>query len=121
GINDIMKILRPNWEATITKVRVFSMLLGFCALWLALRTNDILKLMLTAGSLYMPVISVPMLFAIFGFRSTPKAALTGMAAGIITVASWDVVIGDIGMDKVVPAMLANAIFLLGSHYFLRQP
>ena len=121
GINDFMKAIRPGWGATVWKIRLFSIFLGICGLWLALSTNDILKLTLMAGSMYMPVVTVPMLLAIFGFRTNQRCVLIGMGAGIVTVICWNKFLSHIGMNNIPPAMVANLLFLMGSHYLLRQP
>ena len=59
--------------------------------------------------------------ALFGFRSSGKSVILGMAAGISTVLIWDYVL-KIKVGNSVPAgMLVNLIVLMGSHYLLRQP
>jgi Na+/proline symporter len=100
--------------------RYFSFILGILALILALDKTSFLALALLAWSFYMPIVSVPLLMAIFGFRSTPRAVLIGMAAGGIAVVLWDHYLADIGLDGIVPGMVANLAFLLGSHYSLRE-
>lgn len=116
-VNDILK---PSWKGSITIVRIFSLCLGIFALILALHTTDILQLMLLAGSFYMPIVTVPLLLAIFGFRSTTKPVLIGMIAGALTVTFWDNLLGYLGMNNVIPGMLANLLFFMGSHYILKQ-
>jgi Na+/proline symporter len=87
---------------------------------LALYKTDFLELALMAWSFYMPIVSVPLLMAIFGFRSTSRAVLIGMAAGGTTVLLWDLYLADTGLNSVVPGMVANLAFLLGSHYLLQE-
>ena len=105
---------------SITIVEVSSLLLGAVALLLALHAQDFLELLLLSGSLYMPIVTVPLLLAIFGFRSSTKAALIGIVAGFITVVVWRTYFAYTGLDSIVPGMLANFCFFMGSHYLLRE-
>ena len=58
------------------------------------------------------------ILAIFGFRSSSKAVLIGMLVGFITVLSFKLFFET---DSMIPGMLANLIFFIGSHYVLREP
>jgi Na+/proline symporter len=120
AINDIIKPLKSSWQESMLMVRILSICLGFFALLLALRTTDLLELLLLSSSFYTPIVTVPLLLAIFGFRSTTRAVLIGMAAGFLTVAFWDKLFGYTGINNVVPGMFANVIFYMGSHYILRE-
>lgn len=120
GINDLLKLIKPSWKNSINFVRIFSMVLGVFALLLALHTKDLLKLLLLSGSFYMPIVTVPLMLAIFGFRSTPRPVIIGMAAGFIVVALWDRLLGHTGINSLIPGMLANLIFFVSSHYILRE-
>jgi len=120
AVNDIIKPLKTTWTESIAIVRIFSIGLGICALLLTLHTTDLLKLLLLSGSFYMPIVTVPLLLAIFGFRSTTKSVLIGMTAGFITVIGWDSLFGDLGVDRLIPAILANLVCFMGSHYILKQ-
>ena len=118
-VNDFVKPLFPTWEITVSKIRVFTLLIGTFALFLALYTKDLLATILLSASLYMPIVGIPFMMAIFGFRTTPKVVLIGMTAGFVTVLIFK--LGHLDLDSVVPGMLANALFLFTSHYLLKQP
>ncbi|XWN35625.1 MAG: hypothetical protein ROO73_02515 [Roseivirga sp.] len=76
--------------------------------------------MLLTSSFYRPIASVPLLLAIFGFRSTTRAVLIGMAAGAVTVIVWDQLLAHTGIDSFIPGMLANLVGLMGTHYLLGE-
>jgi Na+/proline symporter len=120
AVNDIIKTSKFPWKDSLTLVRTFSLIFGIFGLLLALYIKDFLQLLLLSGSFYMPIVTVPFLLAILGFRSTTKAVLIGMSAGFITVAFWDKLLGHTGMGSIIPGMLANLVFYIGSHYGLRQ-
>lgn len=120
AVHDILKPIFPSFKESIKAARVCSVLIGILGLLLAMREGDILKLLLLTASFYMPIVSVPLLMAIFGFRSTPRAALTGMTAGTITVLIWHQYLTHLDLPAVIPGILANLVSLLGSHYLLGE-
>ena len=99
-------------------LRISAIFVGIFAIFLALKANSILALLLIALDFYMPVVSVPFLLAILGFRSSSKAVLIGMFAGFITAVSFKVL--NVKMEPIVPAMVANLLTLMFSHYFFKQ-
>ena len=98
-------------------VRVTALLIGILALLLSLFLNNLLELILSTYSFYMPIVSVPLILAIFGFRSTSRPVLIGMTAGFVTVIYFKF-FSEI--DSIIPGMLANLIFFIGSHYILSE-
>ena len=98
-------------------VRIAALVIGIAGLLLSLFANNILTLILSTYSFYMPIVSVPLILAIFGFRSTSRAVLIGMLAGFITVILFKL-LSEI--DSVIPGMIANTVFFIGSHYILRE-
>jgi Na+/proline symporter len=117
--NDILALPKDSeQEEAIGAARLCSMVIGFLALLLALYSTDILKLLLLSGSIYMPIVTVPILMAILGFRSSTRAALVGIAAGVTTVVVWSILWKN--GDSIIPGMLANLIGLVGTHYLLGE-
>ncbi|MEM7382891.1 MAG: sodium:solute symporter family protein [Bacteroidota bacterium] len=117
--NDIAKPLGISFRREALFARVLCLLSGLFALLIALRIRGILKLLEFANSFYMPIVTVPLLLALFGFRSSKRAVLVGMALGVITVRSWQVFLGGSSLT-VLAGMLASVTGLLGSHYLLRE-
>lgn len=118
--HDVMKPLGVGLKNEVLMAKLFSFLVGGLALVLALYKTDFLELALMAWSFYMPIVTVPLLLAIFGFRSSSRAVLIGMGAGGITVLLWDLYLAYTGINSIVPGMLANVAFLMGSHYLLKE-
>lgn len=119
-VNDVIKPLRGKFNESLLVVRLFSLFLGLLAMGLALRTTDLLKLVLLSSSFWMPIVTVPLLLAIFGFRSSSRAVLIGMAAGFIVVSLGNITKLFAGVDPLIPGMVANLIFYMGSHYTLGE-
>jgi signal transduction histidine kinase len=105
---------------------LFALVLGAIAILLSIIETDLLGVVILANSFYYPIVSPPFLFAIFGFRSSTKSVLIGMCAGFIATVLckiFPVKFASIS-QKIVGlyfAMLCNTVFLIGSHYILKQP
>ncbi len=117
--HDICTQLKMRVNRELFLAKFFSFLLGIGGIILALTSKDLLSIILSANSFYMPVVTVPLIFTILGFRSTKQSVLIAMSAGFGTVILWKIF--SIKTDPIIFGMLANVIFLFGSHYLLRQP
>jgi len=117
--NDICHPLKIGLNRELLLSKIFAFLLGIFAILMAITAADLLSIILMAQSFYMPIVTVPFMLAIFGFRSTEQSVLIGMAAGFITVIIWAYL--EIDMDCIIFGMLVNLIFFMGSHYLLKQP
>ena len=121
--HDFCKPLGMKLKHELAVSRLFAVSIGTASIFIALTSTNLLHMELLSASLYMPIVSVPLIFAILGFRSTTKTVLLAMLSGSIVVALW--IIGDvqstIGIDAVIPGMLTNLIILFLSHYIMRQP
>ena len=109
AFNDVIRPLVPSCKESLVAVRVLSLIVGTLALLLALLTTDLLGLILLSGSLYMPIVSVPLLLAIFGFRSRTRSVLIGMVAGLVTVVVWRIYFAYTGINSVIPGMAAIVV------------
>jgi hypothetical protein len=91
--------------------------MGLGGLVLAMHVQNFLNMLLFSSSFYMPIVTVPMVLAILGFRSQPPPVLIGMAAGLMMVIVWSIY--GKNADSVIPGMLTNLLFFMGSHYLLK--
>lgn len=70
----------------------------------------------------MPIVTVPFMMALFGFRSSEKSVLAGMIAGFTVTVLWELILksemGNVG--GLIPGMLANLVVLLSYHYIFNQ-
>ena len=114
-------LIKPS-ENTLNLSRIFSMFVGISATILALVTSSLYDLLLLAGNFYTPVITMPLLLAIFGFRSTSRVALIAIVAGISSVVIWRVFLQSItGVDSIIPGTIVNLVTMLLMHYLLNEP
>ncbi|NDB85598.1 MAG: hypothetical protein EB127_23275 [Alphaproteobacteria bacterium] len=102
--------------------RIASLFIGVFSIILCLSSSSLLHLVIITYSFYMPIVTVPFIMSLLGFRSSGKSVLCGMGAGFVTIVLWEIFLKKTaGIDGLVPAMAANLIFLMGSHYLLQQP
>lgn len=109
--------LKPKSELFISKI--FSIIIGIIGVVLALYTQNILQIILDTSSFYMPIVTVPMMLTILGFRTSTRVILAGMAASFVTVVIWK--FAGIDIDPIFFAMGINCAFLLGCHYLFNEP
>lgn len=121
--NDILKplkIKKINLFNDLTLACIFSFAIGSVGFFVAFKSSTVLKLLLFTFSFYAPIVSAPLLLTILGFRSTAVPVLIGITAGSLAVIICNIVKIS---DDVIPAlsMMVNIIFLITSHYLLKQP
>lgn len=101
--------------------RFFAFIVGCLAVLLALFNNNMLELLLLIGNFYSPVIMVPLIMAILGFRTSTRVVLLAIASGIATVIIWRIWIQEsTNVDSVLPGTIANFITLVCAHYLLNE-
>lgn len=114
-----LRILKTaNSELLVS--RIFSIVIGIIAFTLALKSSTILELGMMVWSFYIPIVTVPLVAAIFGFRSTFFSFIISAIAGLLTVIVWRTNFMDTGVDSVIPGMFANILMFFGSHYLFKQ-
>jgi Na+/proline symporter len=114
---DFCKSLKINLKNELTTARIVSFIIGILSILLALKEMSLLKFSIFVASFYMPIVTVPFIMAVIGYR-TPyeKAVLWGMGAGLSVVLLWNY-LGITVIDNIVPAMLANLFVLVFMHYY----
>ena len=122
--HDLCRPLGFKWTENELRVsKIFAIISGILAVFIALKFERILSIIILVFGLYMSVVSLSFMLAIFGFRSSEKSVLIGMIAGAIVFFIWQFKLFGINsdIDSCAPALFANAAFLFGSHYLLSQP
>jgi Na+/proline symporter/signal transduction histidine kinase len=121
-VHDFCNPLKFSWfKNELISARLISLIIGICSLFISLREGSLLDLLVMTFSFYMPIVSLPFIMAILGFRSSEKSVLLGMLSGFTAVIMWDYVF-KIEIGNSIPiGMLANLIVLMASHYLLKQP
>jgi len=122
-VNDFCKPLEIKLlNNQLPFTRIVSLIIGILSVIIAIVNNGTsMELFLLASSFYMPVVTVPFIMALFGFRSSGKSVILGMVTGLSTVLVWDYIL-QIKIANSIPfAMLSNLVVLMSNHYLFRQP
>jgi len=102
--------------------RFYTIIIGGLSIWLATSKQSLLPIILMTASFYIPVVSVPLIFTIFGYRSSGRCVLTSMIASILVVSSlhllklYDIYV----LNPLIPGMITNAVVLVLSHFLLEK-
>lgn len=116
--NDILPPLKITKQASVRVAAITTFIIGFFATLLTLSIQNILEILLFSANFYFPILVVPMLLTIFGFRTSKRIIYIGMGAGFVTTALLLLYFQNV--NSFFPGMLANLVFLLGSHYLLGE-
>ncbi|KJV54553.1 solute symporter family protein [Orientia chuto str. Dubai] len=124
-VNDLCKplgLFKNNSKLEIITVRIFAIFIGILGLYMALSQRTLLDIVLFGASFSTPIVGIPLLFTILGFRTTTRVIVAGMVAAISTTFVWNkyfnaaLPIGDI-----IPATIANFTVMMIMHYGLGEP
>ena len=120
-IHDFCKPLRLSFFGSeLTATRFISVFIGFAAILLSTTSDSLLEIINATSTLYLPVVTVPFICSVFGFRSTEKSVLIGMSAGLTSIVVCRFILKADSIESVIPSMISNLVFLVGSHYVLKQ-
>ena len=80
-VNDFCKPLGIKlFDNRLLFTRIISMIIGAASIFMCIMNNGTaFRVVSFASSFYMPVVSVPFIMAVFGFRSSGKSVIIGMA------------------------------------------
>lgn len=123
-VHDLRQSIGKNLLSNeLQTTRICSAIIGIVAIIFAIRSGGLLDLFIWASMFYMPVVTVPFIMTILGFRSSGKSVLAGMVAGFSTAMLWEILLKDQmqNIGGLIPGMLANLIVLFFTHYFFNQP
>ncbi|WP_371218476.1 ATP-binding protein [Orientia tsutsugamushi] len=124
-VNDLCKplgLFQTNAKLEFKAVRIFAIFIGVLGLYIALLQKNLLDIILFGASFYTPIVGIPLMFTILGFRTTTRVIVSGMIAGVSTTFIWNkyfnaaLPIGDL-----MPATIANFVVMMIMHYCLREP
>ena len=119
--HDFCKPLGIKFKNELFLSRMFSIFVGIGALLIVLFNNNLFKLFSLQANFYMPIVTVPLILSILGFRSSSRVVILGMISGALCAIIWTLYIKPVtGVDSVIPAMISNLVVLMSTHYLLRE-
>ena len=120
--HDIIEpISKEKIKNKVLVARAFTVMIGLLAVLVAFNVSDLLKVLLNSYNFYMPIVTVPFLMSILGFRPNKRAVLLGMCAGVIAAIVAKFYVTN-SFYSILPALFANLVTLFASHYlFFKTP
>jgi len=102
--------------------RRYVIILCVLAVGLVFLKQDFLKIVLFANSFYMPLITVPLIALIVGYKTTERCLLwtMGITASCLTI--WHILkaFSIINIEPAIPLMIFNAMLLVLLHYIIEK-
>ena len=118
--NDLCSPLKITFKNELFLPKILAVLMGGSAVFLALSDMNMLKLVFMTQSFYAPIVGVPFMLSVLGFRTKTRSVLIGMIAAFIGVVIWRTFFMGTGVDSILPGMAINFVFLVGSHYLFKR-
>ena len=116
--NDLCKPLGINKNPLIIS-RFFSIVIGTCSIFLAISIDNLMSIVLIGANFYMPIVTVPLMACLFGFKTREKVVIITMFLSAIVVLLWRFYIQpNTNIDSVIPGFFTSSITLFILHYFL---
>jgi SSS family solute:Na+ symporter len=91
-INDVFRPLWPHplpEHHTLRLAKIVTFVIGVLSVFFALTIESILDILIYAYTYWAPIVLVPLVAAIYGYRKGVSAFVVGAAAGILTATIWD--------------------------------
>ncbi len=116
--NDILPPLRIQKVRSLNTAKWATLILGFLAVLLTLKVQNILTIILGSACFYVPIVVIPMLLAIFGFETSKRVVLMAMGAGATTALACLLYFKSV--NSFFPGMFVNFLVMMGAHYLLGE-
>ena len=72
--------------------RICSIIIGVISILFAMYEGSFLELFLWASTFYIPIVTVPFIMSVLGFRSSGRSVLAGMFAGFVVAMGWELLL-----------------------------
>jgi SSS family solute:Na+ symporter len=124
-VNDIIVPLSKrviSEERKLKIARLSTILVGTFSIIAAVSWKSILDILIISCSFWTPIVVVPFLFALLGFRVEKKSFLISAIGGSLVLIIWKIlkVQTYVYFSAAIPGMIGNAIFFFASHYYYKN-
>lgn len=97
--------------------RRYTFLIGLIAYFLTFWDKDLLEIIMFTTGFYMPLITIPLMIAIFDYKITERCVLISMGVTTAFWCGWHILYES---EPLVFAMSLNAILLASTHYIIEK-
>jgi len=117
--NDLWLSKQLNPIQKIFTARYITLFIGLVSLVFAFKENSLFKIILLSASLYLPIISVPLLGLIFKWKTTNRVCVGTMILCLLFVIIFKFIF-PIQLDVNFIGMVLNGILLIIGHYVVEK-
>ncbi len=120
-VNDIVKPFKKSSDKInfLALARISTLLVGLISIVFALTVTSVLDILLVAYNFWSPIILVPLVAAIFGFRCRPVDFYTGAMFGILGSLLWHYGFQDyLGISPILLGIVFNLMAFLMSRMLM---
>ena len=97
--------------------RLFTVVIGIGSIILALHTDSLLDIVLIGANFYMPIVTVPLMLGLFGFRTSAKVIINSMILSVLVVVIWKSQVQlHTGIDSVISGLITSLLSVFMLHY-----
>lgn len=108
-------------EKTLILSRIINVVVGAMAIFFALRLESILDILLYAYGFWAPVILIPIISAILGFKTEPILFLLAGIGGFLTVLVWNSLPSSFQIiDGLIPGVFINGLVFFGGARMMKS-
>ena len=117
--NDTWKCNTLDPFEKLTFARYSTIVIGLLALLFCFKEGSFLQIFLFAQTFYMPIVTVPLLAVIFGFKTTERICLFSMFCVFIYIMIYKFILNP-DFNIIPYGMALNAVVLISSHYIVEK-
>lgn len=117
--NDTLGANSLNKLEKLYSARRATIAIGLLCLFFSFKEGSLLDIVLFAQSFYIPIVTVPLLATIFGYKTTERCCLIAMIFAIIFVVIFKFILKS-NLNIITIAMGINLISLIFSHYIIEK-
>ncbi|MFA6036645.1 MAG: sodium:solute symporter family protein [Legionellales bacterium] len=122
--NDIVKpLMKKPLSATqeLRLAKIFTLFCGVGAVVMAVKVASILDILIYAYHFWAPMMVVPLIAAIFGFRANTKVYLSSVACGFVGMWIWQYALNNpFGLEGLIVGVIMNTVSLYLGQKFLNN-
>jgi hypothetical protein len=130
GVHVYDMIQSLQWKLTrpMTWIRMGTLVLGLLSLCVVLTQYGYNEIRNWESFIYTPLVVIPLLFTIFGFRTSPQVLLISLGCGVLAMVGWEMGVAKIfpslalsEVEEAMPGFVFMPPILLATHYLLGAP
>jgi SSS family solute:Na+ symporter len=113
--DSIKPVMNITEKTELILSKFLTLITGIGAIYMALSFDNLLSIILFVQQFWGPIIAIPLMIGLFGYKARPVAVYAAMVAGIILPLAWRFYSFDkvIGIPSLIPAYILSASTLIG--------